>query len=146
MSGGQTAAAYDRAYALGLSTGALAALVPLSRGLVRGLREASLLVFPLIDGARPIFVVLFVALAFVTILLCLSAWRRRPDRPLVVLGVLTGFIFLITVLAPTWWDLGQFFDYLITLPTVAFTTYAVAAMALSLNWFIRRRPAFKRPA
>jgi presenilin-like A22 family membrane protease len=126
----------DRAYGLGFLAGALASAVPSVWIILRASREGAFLLLPFVEAARPIFYVFFVALALGV---CYSAWRQRADAALLVLGTLTGIVLAVTLVAPVWWDPNAFFDRFLSIPMVAFGTYAVFAIALSLEWFLHRR-------
>ena len=137
---------HDQAFGCGFLAGALATAVPLIWLIFRGLREAALLVIPFFDSARPVFYVLFLGLAVTTIALCQRAWRQRRDRGLVALEALTSVLLVVTLLAPIWWNPDAFLDHVLSIPMVAFGLYAVFALALSLDWFVRRRSRFTSAA
>ena len=127
----------DRAYSLAFLTGALAAAVPITWIIFSAAREGAFLLMPWFEPAQLVFYALFVILA---IAICHSAWRLRNDRPLVLLGSVTAIVLIVTLLAPLWWDTNAFFDHWLSIPMAVFSSYALVALAASLDWFVRRRP------
>jgi hypothetical protein len=97
------------------------------------------LIFPLFEAMRPIFPFVVASLATITIVLCWQAAREATDLILILLGVLTGGILLVTLLSPVWWNIDRFFDHVVSIPLFAYTGYGLGTTGLSWYWFMIRR-------